>query len=488
MKTLLQAGTARRDITLPDAGERFGDPLYVRTLFLDDGIQRFAILALDAVGIGWIGDIPNDFLARLRARIEQECSIPASHVLAAATHTHPSGDLIHCPPEVLLGRCVDSVTEAMNRKVAVTVASGQGNEPRFTMNRTLRLDDGRHWSVRHANPCPPDEKVRALGPLDTAIGILRLDRADGGGTLAVLFHFACHPLWADARNRISANYPGGAIRVLEEALPGATAIFLQGAAGDVIDRGFKNFEIDRAGYIEAMGNGLGLSTLKALRELRPAPCAEPLAFRSRTVRLPRRLDIQSKIDALEAEARTLRAQLRSSPLNFRSFLPLYLKYRLNGDFPLDYAFQYLAEERPGAGALREMDAVNHAILDKYLGNIRVMEQLTRLEDRLETFRFHQKLNADSGRDDVGAEINELRIGDFVLVTSPAEMLTQTALDLKAVSPWRNTFMMAYCNGYIHYGAPAGDYEADGYEVTECMLAPGWQQIYESAAAELLQEL
>lgn len=46
-------------------------------------------------------------------------------------------------------------------------------------------------------------------------------------------------------------------------------------------------------------------------------------------------------------------------------------------------------------------------------------------------------------------------------------------------------MMAYCNGYLHYDAPADDYTAAGYEVTECMLAPGWQRIYETVAVELL---
>ena len=33
-----------------------------------------------------------------------------------------------------------------------------------------------------------------------------------------------------------------------------TAIFLQGAAGDVIDRGFKNFEQSRTEYIETFGS------------------------------------------------------------------------------------------------------------------------------------------------------------------------------------------------------------------------------------------
>ncbi len=484
----LYAGVAKRDITTGTLSpERIRDPLYVRCLVVDDGRAAFVIMALDAVGIGWISDIPNDFLSRLRSAIERRFDIPAAHVLVSATHTHPSGEILHCPPEELLARCLEAVTEARRKRTLATASAARGKEDRFSMNRTLRLKDGTHWSARHANPCPPDSGIAELGPLDSSIGILRLDRVEDGKTLAVLFNFACHPLWADGRNRISANYPGIACDLIEESLPGATALFLQGAGGDVIDRGFKNFEADREQYIVNMGTQLGLSTLRALRDAQAQPYSSaPLAFATRTVRLPRRRDIQGKLDELEQKALQLRAQLRGCPLNFRSFLPLYLKYQLNGDFPLDYAGQYLADAAAGRTAYTEMDEVNRTNLDKYLANIQIMEQLTRLEDRKATFQFHQKLNGDLN--DVGAEINVLRIGEFVLVTSPTEMLTQVGLNIKAASPYRNTFIGAYCNGYLHYGSPEDYYDKDGYEVTECMLAPGWQAIHETAVTDLLQEL
>ena len=68
MTRTLFAGAAKRDITIADAGpDRLRDPLFVRTLVLDDGVQHFAVLALDAVAIGGISDIPDDFLADFRA-------------------------------------------------------------------------------------------------------------------------------------------------------------------------------------------------------------------------------------------------------------------------------------------------------------------------------------------------------------------------------------------------------------------------------------
>ena len=49
-------------------------------------------------------------------------------------------------------------------------------------------------------------------------------------------------------------------------------------------------------------------------------------------------------------------------------------------------------------------------------------------------------------------------------------------------------MAAYSNGYIHYGPPAADYDRGGYEVTECLLAPEWQAIYERKANEIIRRL
>jgi hypothetical protein len=49
-------------------------------------------------------------------------------------------------------------------------------------------------------------------------------------------------------------------------------------------------------------------------------------------------------------------------------------------------------------------------------------------------------------------------------------------------------MAAFSNGYMHYGAPADAYNRGGYEVTECLLAPEWQRIYEKKANEVIRKL
>jgi hypothetical protein len=60
--------------------------------------------------------------------------------------------------------------------------------------------------------------------------------------------------------------------------------------------------------------------------------------------------------------------------------------------------------------------------------------------------------------------------------------------VKRASPYTHTFVAAFSNGYMHYGPPAAYYDLGGYEVTECLLAPEWQQLYEAKAQEVIRRL
>ena len=78
-------------------------------------------------------------------------------------------------------------------------------------NRRLKLKNGKEWTIRHANPLPPDEEVIGIGPIDPEIGILRLTRKDGK-TLAVVYNFACHPYQGVPNKVPTADFPGFCIQ------------------------------------------------------------------------------------------------------------------------------------------------------------------------------------------------------------------------------------------------------------------------------------
>jgi len=486
----LRAGVAKSDITTHAKGAVIRDPLHAKALVLDDGRTRMALIAMDTTAIGGrrisrgiLADVGEDFLPTLRGRIEKKLNIPGCNVLVNASHTHPPGRLL-CNDNEQIERTFDAVSRAVKNMVPVKVGAGKGHEDRITINRDLRLKNGRHWTIRHSNPCPPDEEVEGIGPIDPEIGIIRIDRLDGR-PLAVVYNFACHPLFGDARGSITANFPGVASRVIEEDLDhGAMALFLQGAGGDICDVFFKDFSHPRD--IEPLGVMLGLSTLKAWRDIRTHDAT--VSVISETIALPRRTDIPDRIAELRREQTALLESLRGTTLNFRSFLPLYLEQGLCPDHPLDYSHRYLQAEKVGNDELGAMDVLNRRLVDKYLRNIRAMEKLSRIQENIATLEKHQAINAESGTATIPAEVQGIRIGDCVLITSPAELLVEIGLNLKKASSHKHTLVVPFSNGYMHYGPPADAYSRGGYEVTECLLAPEWQEIYENKAGEILRRL
>lgn len=479
---VLRAGAAKSDISRVEDGLRINDPVYAKALVLEQGDTKVAIVAMDVTAIGGIGEVLDSFLPELRARLEKELGIPPLNVLVNASHNHPPIGFL-CPPEEQVARTFDAVKRAQEALEPVTAGTGSGEEKRISMNRTLRLKDGTGWTIRHSNPCPPDDVVESVGPTDPEIGVLRLDRADGS-TLAVLYNFACHPYVTVPEGGVTADYPGFASEVIEDNLPGAMALFIQGAGGDITPILYK--DVNRARDSAPEGRILGLSTLKAVRAIETKPAE--LKVINEALRLPRKADFEERIASFKEEEAQLLASLRGTSLNFKTFMPLYLKHLMDPEHPLDYSYRYLESKSIGEDEFSAIDQQNRDYLAKYMKNIRTMEELARIQDDIATLRRHQKINADSGETTVATEVMGLRIGDFVLVSSPTEMLTTVGLNVKNASPFAQTFISAYSNGYIHYGPPAAEYALGGYESTECLLAPEWQALYETKAAEVLKAL
>ncbi len=479
----LRAGVAKSDITTEAEGVRVNDPLFAKALVLEGGSTRLAIIAIDATAIGGIGDIKDDFFPKLRARIQKELGIPGANVLVNASHTHPPGRLL-CESDQQLERTFDAVRRATENLTPVRVGCGTGHEDRIMMNRALRLKNGLHWTIRHSNPCPPDEEVAGVGPVDPEIGVLRIDRLDGR-PLAVVYNFACHPYLGVPRGGVTADFPGFASKVIEDNLGhDAMALFLQGAGGDITAVLYK--DTSRPRDSEPFGTMLGLSTLEALRAIQTGDAT--LNVINEPLLLPRRTDIPARIAALEQEQAGLLRSLRGTSLNVKTFVPLYIKYALSPDYPSYYSYRYLQAQQTGSDEMSGIDAQNRGHMDKYLRNIQAMEKLARIQDKIATLQRHQAINDASGESTVATEVQGIRIGNFVLITSPAEVLVEVGLNVKNASPHQHTFMAAYSNGYIHYGPPAADYDKGGYEVTECFIAPEWQRLYEETAKEVLGRL
>jgi len=475
----LLAGVAKVDITHVEAGP-VNDPLYVKALVLKNDTSTLAIITLDAVAVGEIGHIKNDYLAKVRSRLEKELDIPATNVVVNASHCHG----VVCPD--VEARTIRAVKEASRNMVPVTIGVGVGHEDRIMENRRLKLKNGTEADVRHAYSLPPDEEVAEIGPVDPEIGILRLDKTEGG-TLAVVYNFACHPIQGVPNGGNTADVAGFASQVIEDNLSeGTIALFLQGCGGDINPVFYK--DVDHPRSAEPLGNLLGLSTLRALRNVKSRADSR-MEVLNVTIELPR-ADVAQRIIAMESEQARLLESLKGTTLNLKTFIPLIVKYRVSGEFPSYYSHLYLRQESLGRDDLRRLDAENRRNIDQYIENIHTMERLSRNQTNLALLRKHQEQNLAAEKRTIDVELVALRIGDFVLITFPGELTVRIGLGIKQRSPHENTFVAGYTNGYIYYAPTAEQLVNVGgaQEDSDCVLAPQWQELFESKVAELLKKL
>ncbi len=242
----MRAGTAKIDITpqpasgvfmtgytnthdKPSAGAH--DPLFARILLFDDGLTCVALVALDLIGLN-PGRLPD--MAR---------SLGVDGLLLAASHTHggpmvidlavPYGEDRSWPEgnpylSWVEERIAAGLTQALGSLQPVHLSVGRGAVD-LSFNRRLVKADGSVEMIWGQNR----ERRHPYGPVDPEVGIVRVDDL-GGNPVALLCHYACHPVVLGSGNQLlTADFPGYTCAYLESQFPGALALFLQGACGDL---------------------------------------------------------------------------------------------------------------------------------------------------------------------------------------------------------------------------------------------------------------
>lgn len=476
----LRAGIAKIDITDPTAGS-VNDPCFAKALVLQEGDTVAVLVTVDAVAIGEIGRIGNGFLATVRSQLEKEAGIPPGNIIVNASHCH---GVIRADTAQLV---IELVKVGMKNLVPVRVGTGTGHEDRISENRRLKMKDGSEVDMRRAYSLPRDEDVASVGPIDPQIGLLRLDRADGS-PLAVVYNFACHPIMNPPSKGSSADYPGFASKVIEDALGGgAMAFFIQGCGGDINPLRYK--EVSRPADTEPLGALLGASVLAAVRKIESKPAAE-LRVRRELIGLPRAADYETRIGSIEAEQARLLAALKPTNIQFKTFLPLLIQQSLHPEHPSHHAQSYLHDKMLGRQGIPQLDADNRLLVQNYLSNIDIMERLTRLNTNLALLKRHQAETLAAEKPTLDAEVCGLRVGDFKLVTFPGELTVEVGLNIKKAVADPSAFVAGYTNGYIYYTPTVAQRLNSGYAQEDCdtLVAPEWQKLFESKALEVLKSL
>ncbi len=455
------------------------EPLFAKALVLKTDTTTAVLVTLDAVAVGEIGPIGNDYLGKVRARLQRELGLAPGSLIVNASHCH---GLVG--PDVD-AKTVEAVKTAMANLAPVTVGVGVGREERVSENRRLRLKSGHEADVRHAYSLPPDSAVAAVGPIDPQIGILRLDKADGQ-PLAIVYNFACHPILGVNGDGDTADLAGYASRVVEDAYPGATALFVQGCGGDINPIRYK--DVNHPRHAETLGNRLGLAVVRAARTIRTAKDA-PLVVMNEMLALPR-ADHTERIDKLEAEWSATAKSLKGTTLNLKTFLELVNKHGLSKEFPSYDSHLYLTELAAKRADLTKLDEANRRNVQAYVDNVLAMERMTILRTNIALLRKHAATNRAAGGKPIEAEVAALRVGEFRLVTFPGELTVEIGLAIKKASPHPSTFVAGYTNGYLYYTPTARQLRNPGAAQEDCdtLVAPEWERLFLDRIAVMLKKL
>lgn len=256
----LRAGVAKVEITPPVGtplggfGNRFGkpstavhDPISAKALVLDDGTTRLAILTTDLVGTN----------PAMVQRVAEKSGFPRERLLVCASHTHSGPGAYGQGPFALLSLgafrqgVFDSMADGMARALTqanqslqpASLAVGETRLPKFMRNR------------RKA-------KIK-----DPALWVLRVDTRDGE-PLGMLLNLTAHGTVLDEHNmELSGDWMGFTQAYLEKSVPGLTALYANGAEGDISP----NIPDDSSNFEGAKAHGElgGQAALELYRSLKP---------------------------------------------------------------------------------------------------------------------------------------------------------------------------------------------------------------------------
>ncbi len=427
----LRFGTATADITPPVGihlggywGRRSGatdihDRLMAKALVCGCGEVVLAIVAVDLVGLdaATVGEI--------RAGIEREAGLSGNAVMICASHTHAGPLTI---PFRGMGE-IDADYLRRVRDAVVQVVVAAAADCRAGQLRYARPEVQIGFNRREQRGGRMGIGQNFAGPVVPYAHVLRFAATAGAG--ATLFNHACHPVvLGNDNHQISGDFAGVAARYVE-AETGETALFINGACGDI------NPRITGGSFaeVETLGRELGQAVLAGIAG------AEPVA-----------------VTALG-----------------------YARERV--DLPLiDPPARWRAEAEKWALQLKAKLARAGDIWTQRVPRAR----LEWAEAMLELAR------SGGGRGGVQPfEIQGLALGEMVLVGLEGEIFSRYQLDLEIErSP---AVLCGFANGCIGYVPTADEYPKGGYEIDDAykvyssvqMIAPTSEALIRRRTNELV---
>jgi Concanavalin A-like lectin/glucanases superfamily len=230
---------------LQKSAQKLNDPVRAKSLVLDDGSIRLAMVVVDSCMM------PRELLDRAKQLAFEKTGIPTDRILISATHTHSAPaamGALGCPADVtyaaiLPGRIAESIELAAKRLEPARIGWNVVDDREHTFcRRWIRrpdrmLDDPFGQRNVRANMHPGYQNLDAIapaGPVDPSLTVLSV-QSTKGRPIAVLANYSMHYYGTEP---VSADYFGRFATALAKRIgadrvdPSFVAIMSQGTSGD----------------------------------------------------------------------------------------------------------------------------------------------------------------------------------------------------------------------------------------------------------------
>ena len=257
-------------------------------------------------------------------------------------------------------------------------------------------------------------------PIDDQLTVLAFEN-ENKNLEAVIINYSCHPTVLGAANlAISPDFPGEAINQLKKIYPETIFGFINGSAGDVSTR-FTRRE----------------QTIKEVKRFGSIMAAKVVT-------------LLNEIEYDSSNSKNLKTEQLKLTLSFKNYPSLE---ELNSEIKeKKIRLEKLKKNDPEKGELRiaKTDLQGALVQKKFASIIKELEN--------------------------NIKINICNIGNIVIITIPGELFSKLGMEIKKCSPFKETIVATYSNGYIGYIPDKNAYEEKGYESLSTPLKKGFGEI------------
>jgi hypothetical protein len=438
---VLRAGAATSNVTPPLGAGLVGgwstpastdvhDELQARCLVLDDGTTRVAFAIVDNVSI------------------DREVFDEAERLLMAATHTHsgPSasgltrydfGEPLDEYQAFLARRIADGVRRAIENLAPARIAWGAVDVPQHVFNRRWLVKD----PARNVSPFGQPERAlmnpgagnpnitEPAGPTDPQVSFISV-QAVSGRPIAFLANYSLHYVGGVPNGHVSADYFAVFARQMAQLL---------------------EVETHAPPFVAILSNGTSGNI-------------NNINFRGGQQRLPPYARMGRV--ANQAAAEVFRAM---QGIDYHEYAPLKMVQR-----ELRLKTRRAEAEK----------------LTGWAKDVLARPESMRPNHPRERIYAQRILNMLRMPPELDVPLQALRIGELAIVTIPFEAFVEMGIDLKARSPFPDTFVVSLANGSYGYLPTAAHHQLGGYEtwLGTNQVEVGAAQKIVDALLEMLGEL